>query len=344
MARPLQPELAQLDQLIDRAGARLCAEQITRIETPEGRLPIWSMSLGSRDPQHPAIGFFGGVHGVERIGSQVLLAFLEHLVARLDWDDTLDDLLKRCRLVFIPIVNPGGFLRGTRANPAGIDLMRHAPIEAEAAVRWPLGGQRLSRHLPWYRGPVGGDWQPEARALIDTVQQRLLTHRVACSVDCHSGFGFRDRLWFPYAGKQRPLAALADVMALHAQLIATLPHHDFYVFEPQSLNYTTHGDLWDYLLDHAEQHTASEWFLPLTLEMGSWTWMRKNPRQLLNPLGLFNPLLPHRHTRVLRRHLNLFEFLIRAFVSEARWRPQGADRLAHAQAGRALWYPDLTSG
>jgi hypothetical protein len=29
--------------------------------------------------------------------------------------------------------------------------------------------------------------------------------------------------------------------------------HDFYVIEPQSVQYTTHGDLWDYMYDMSRQ-------------------------------------------------------------------------------------------
>ena len=48
-------------------------------------------------------------------------------------------------------------------------------------------------------------------------------------------------------------------------------------------------------------------FLPLTLEMGSWLWVKKNPRQLFSRHGIFNPLIEHRQQRVLRRHLALLD-------------------------------------
>ncbi|MES2908568.1 MAG: M14 family zinc carboxypeptidase [Pseudomonadota bacterium] len=332
------PELLALDALIDKAGSRLVSEVVTRIDVDGHSLPLWCLSMGNRSPDVPAIGFFGGVHGVERIGSQVLIAYLGNLVERLQWDVTLHDLLTRLRLVFIPIVNPGGFLRGTRANPAGVDLMRHAPVEADGDVRWPLGGQRLSPHLPWYRGALGEPLQPEAEAVFKVVRERLLPHRFSLAVDCHSGFGFRDQLWFPYARTQQPLPHLAEAEALRALFNRTYPNHSFYLMEPQCLNYTTHGDLWDFLYDEARQQQPEKLFLPFTLELGSWAWMKKNPRQLLDPLGLFNPLLPHRHERVLRRHVTLFDFLQQACVSHRNWLPQGAGRELHEQAALARWF------
>lgn len=333
------PELLALEQLIDKAGARIVCDVVSKIDCDGESLPLWCLSLGTRRLDAPAIGFFGGVHGVERIGSQVLIAYLHNLVERLSWDATLHDLLTRVRLVFMPIVNPGGFLRGTRANPAGVDLMRHAPVEAEHQVPWLLGGQRLSRHLPWFRGNANTQLQPEAAALFQVVRERLLSHQFSVAIDCHSGFGFQDRIWFPYARSLKPFPHLAEAHALRALFNRTYPHHDFYLMEPQALSYTTHGDLWDYLYDEQRQLQPQRLFLPFTLEMGSWLWMKKNPRQLLDPLGLFNPILPHRQARVLRRHITLFDFLQQAALSRQAWLPRSAEqRRQHELAAHALWF------
>ncbi|MCG8459603.1 MAG: hypothetical protein MI919_25265, partial [Holophagales bacterium] len=80
------------------------------------------------------------------------------------------------------------------------------------------------------------------------------------------------------------------------------------MFEPQSRHYVTHGDLWDYAYQQAYQEERL--LLPLTLEMGPWRWVKKNPMQF-GPTGLFNPVKPHRVQRVLRHHMSLLEFLIR---------------------------------
>ena len=57
------------------------------------------------------------MHGLEHIGAQVVLAGLRSIVTRLQWDATLHHLLGQLHLVFMPVVNPGGMARGTRANP-----------------------------------------------------------------------------------------------------------------------------------------------------------------------------------------------------------------------------------
>ncbi|HSW13493.1 MAG TPA: M14 family zinc carboxypeptidase [Solimonas sp.] len=329
------PELDELESLIGRAGRALRSEVVCEVDYRGARWPVYCLELGSRSPQAPVVGFFGGIHGVERIGTQVLLAWLHTLVERLRWDEELERLLKRIRLVFMPLINPGGMLAVTRANPAGVDLMRNAPVDADAAVPL-LGGHRLSPMLPWYRGRAGEPMQPEAAAMCRVVEEKMLTQSFSLALDCHSGFGVRDQIWFPYARTRQPIDCLGELYALRSLFRATHPHHNIYVIEPQARHYTTHGDLWDYLYDRSREQ-GKGLFLPLTLELGSWMWLKKNPRQMLRLPGIFNPILPHRLQRTLRRHLTLFEFLLRAAVSHHRWLPQGEQAHLLQQAAIDYW-------
>ena len=339
-ARPFSagdfPELDELRTLIQRAGSMLRSETVCEVATGSERLPVYCLEMGSTETDAPAVGFFGGVHGVERIGTQVVLAFLHTLVERLRWDDSLGFLLARIRLVFMPLVNPGGMLRRTRCNPAGVDLMRNAPVEADGKVPLLLGGQRLSPVLPWYRGRLGEAMQPEAEALCRVVEQRLMPHPFSLALDCHSGFGTSNHVWFPYAHSRRPIDCLPEIYSLRTLFRSTHPHHGNYIIEPQSRRYTTHGDLWDHLYERSRVHTPNL-FLPLTLEMGSWLWIRKNPWQLFGRLGLFNPVEPHRIRRILRQHLTLFDFLVRAALSHRRWRPAPEERPALFESAAAYW-------
>lgn len=332
------PELDALERVIALGGQRLevSADRSTPFGHDGRTLPVYRIALGNPALQGAAVGFFGGVHGLERIGSQVVIAFLESLVMRLRWDSSLHQLLEQVRLVFMPIVNPGGMLRGTRANPRGVDLMRNAPVDAVDAVPFLVGGQRLSAGLPWYRGRRGGPMEAESNALCETVRRELLGRPFSLALDCHSGFGMRDRIWFPYASSRRPIPDLAQLHALSGIFSQSHGHHP-YEFEPQSRQYLAHGDLWDYLYAGALV-SPEQVFLPLTLEMGSWLWVKKNPRQLFSRLGIFNPLIAHREERVLRRHLPLLDFSIRAAAAHALWLPRGEGREQHERAGRALWY------
>jgi hypothetical protein len=330
------PELDAVQTLIRRAGSRMRSNVVCAVQWDGEMLPVYCLELGTTDPRKPAVGFFGGVHGVERIGAQVLLSYLHSLIERLHWDDALGHLLDNLRLVFMPIVNPGGMLARTRATPAGIDLMRNAPISASERVPLLLGGQRLSAQLPWYRGPANAPMAPEAQALCAVVEERLLPHAFAITLDCHSGFGTRDHIWFPYAHTRRPIECLADIYALRSMFRSTHPYHSIYSIGPQARHYMTHGDLWDHLYLRARERGSH--FIPLTLELGSWLWLKKSPLQIFNLLGLFNPVLPHRHQRTLRQHLVFMDFLVRAALSHERWRPPEAARAALHEAAVAYWY------
>jgi hypothetical protein len=306
------------------------------VDTARGRLPLHAITLGSDDPAHPAFGVFGGVHGLERIGTEVALAFTHALVRRMRWDATLQQMLRALRVVVMPLVNPGGMVRGSRGNPQGVDLMRNAPVDCASGAMPLIGGHRIGPALPWYRGRAGEPMQPEAQALCDVVREELARHAFAITVDCHSGFGLTDRVWFPYAHTAEPIEHLAELHALKCLFDEALIHHR-YGFEPQSHQYLTHGDLWDHLYQQSLR-TPDRVLLPLTLEMGSWIWVKKNPRQVFSRQGLFNPLIQHRQQRVLRRHAVLLEFLMRAAFNHARWQPTGGARSAAHERALALWY------
>ncbi|WP_068167101.1 M14 family zinc carboxypeptidase [Hydrogenophaga taeniospiralis] len=332
------PELIALEKIVGQGAPHLQARVVCEVSVAAGhRFPVYAIGLGTTDPQAPAVGFFGGVHGLERIGAQVVIAFLQNVVMRLRWDQTLHRQLEQVRLVFMPIVNPGGMWAATRANPRGVDLMRNAPVEAREKVPYLLGGQRLSAGLPWYRGRLGDPMEAESQALCDVVQSELLSRPFSLALDCHSGFGVSDRLWFPYAHTREPIAHLAELHALKDIFLQAHSHHP-YIIEPQSAQYLAHGDLWDHLYLRARAEHPERSFLPLTLEMGSWLWIKKNPRQLFSRKGIFNPLIDHRQQRVLRRHLSLLDFLARAACSHAHWTPSPDTRDQRHADALAHWY------
>ncbi|MBW2508454.1 MAG: DUF2817 domain-containing protein [Deltaproteobacteria bacterium] len=306
------PELDQLHAVIERLGRNARVETLTRV----GGYPIHGVVLGSTDEAVPCLLLVGGVHGLERIGTQVVLAYLRTLAERLHWDELTRNALERSRIAAIPLLNPVGMRAGTRANGNGVDLMRNGPTYAGGQASWFVGGQRISPLLPWYMGKKGR-FEPEAEALIEFVAKQTLSSAASIALDVHSGFGFQDRLWFPYAHTRRPFPSTPEVFALSELLDQTLPHHVYHI-EPVSRSYTIQGDLWDFMYDQARAHAAGL-FLPMTLEMGSWTWVRKNPRQLFSLPGSFNPIKRHRLARTLRRHLLLIDFLHRATVGHDAW-------------------------
>jgi hypothetical protein len=330
-------ELEQFERLIEQFGNKAHVEIVERIRYKQREYPIYCLTIGSMQPDMPVLAYFGGVHGLEKIGSEIVLSFLQTLIRLLEWDEEFAARLEKSRLVFMPIVNPVGVYRGTRSNGNGVDLMRNAPVEGVGKVRL-YSGHRLSPRLPWYRGN-NMHMEKEAQALCRTVREQLFPAPLSLAVDLHSGFGLQDRLWFPYAFGRKPFASIAEVYALKELFDRCYPHH-VYQIEPMSQEYVISGDLWDYLYDEFIGREGNDkLFIPLTLEMGSWLWLRKSPMHLFMRHGWFHPLLPHRQQRVLRRHLILFDFLHRCLLYPQPWAKLDAQQksLCNRKA-LELWY------
>lgn len=330
-------ELSYLEEVLESLNGISRVSTLDTVSYKSHNFPIYSVELGSSAPNAPTLAIFGGVHGLERIGSDVAISVLENFGEALKWDKTMQDRLSQSRIVFVPIVNPVGMYLKRRSNGRHVDLMRNAPVTATAKTPFLLGGQTYSSKLPWYRGHASGleDMEAESRAMCKVMLDRVLCADVSIAVDVHSGFGLRDQLWFPYAKSTQPFAQLSEVVKLKEILDKTYPNH-IYKIEPQSLNYTTHGDLWDYLL---EINPHKNLFLPWTLELGSWTWLKKNPTQLFSSLGAFNPIKPHRFKRTLRRHLALFDFFHRCVLSPDAWvSASEKDRALNFEFGKLLFY------
>lgn len=303
--------LAALDRLAAQAPA---VETLAVVDD----MPVRAFRFGTTDRRAPALLVTGGVHGLERIGTDVALSYLATLIARLSWDALLRDALSHTRVLVVPLLNPVGMARGQRANGNGVDLMRNAPAAPTGGTPL-LGGQQLSPRLPWYMGAPGAPMEPESAGLVAFVERELFAAPLAIALDLHSGFGFVDRLWYPYARTREPLPDRPAIDSLAHLLDDTLPNHVYRV-EQTAQVYTIRGDLWDHLYDRRREAGPGA-LLPLTLEMGSWAWVRKNPLQGLTNLGRFNPMKPHRHRRILRRHLPLLDFLFHAAASHRAWLP-----------------------
>ncbi len=257
-------QLLELDEIARHGEPHLKRRVLAEVPLAGTTLPIEAFILGAERRDAPSVGFFGGVHGLERIGAEVVTAYLRSIVMRLRWDEVIHRQLETMRFVFVPLVNPGGLVRGTRANPNGVDLMRNGPVDAKERVPYLIGGQRRSAALPWYRGRAGAPMEIESGALCRIVREELQCSPFSVSVDCHSGFGLRDRVWYPFAHTAQPIEHLPEIHALCETMDETLLHHR-YIVEPQSRQYLAHGDLWDHLYLTAPMSNV---FLPLTLEMG----------------------------------------------------------------------------
>jgi len=317
-------ELESILEIIEKSSLEVQSLISTKIQSiveyKNEKLPIYSFVIGNSDQSKPTLGLFAGIHGLERVGSQVLLGFLKSFIIQLNWDQNLRESLKDFRIVSLPIINPVGMKHLKRSNGNGIDLMRNSPVEAVSGSKFKIyRGHRISPKIPWYRGESPDhEMEIESLTLIKFVKDEMLKASVSMGIDFHSGFGLRDRLWFPYAYSSEKFHFFSIVEKAIELYEKTHPHH-IYKIEPQSDSYTTHGDLWDFLFLESRKNHPENIFIPWTLEMGSWSWLKKNPLQIFSIDGLFNPKIEHRFERTMRRHYILIHFITRLMQNPKAW-------------------------
>ncbi len=326
-------ELQQLERLADRGSKWFELKKQAEVRYKNQLLPIYSLQNIKFQKNAPLLFLVGGIHGVERIGSQSLLAFLSHLIERLHWDDYLNQLISKTQIVAIPVANPSGMALGKRSNANGVDLMRNSPIESFETKNLFVSGQSISSLLPWYRG--SNQLEVETATIDKVLGQAARETNFILSLDLHSGFGFRDRIWFPYAYRSRLMKRISPIVSLKLLWERSYPDNA-YIIEPQSNHYLTHGDLWDYFYKKYG-HKSGRTFIPLTLEMGSWIWLKKRPIQALRFDGYFNPNTKHRKSRVLRRHISLMNFLLHASINYQNWLPTPEQEDNLSQFAHTLW-------
>jgi hypothetical protein len=131
--RPLAdpgPFLDRIQQAARRAGWRS-----ERFGEAAG-FPLVALTRRSPGPR-PRIYLSAGIHGDEPAGPLAILGLLE--------SGALDG---RATWFLCPILNPGGFVRGTRENPSGIDLNRDYRNPRSPEIR---------SHLAWLGRQPGFD-------------------------------------------------------------------------------------------------------------------------------------------------------------------------------------------
>src|SRR5437660_2994799 len=77
-------ELDELERIAEASRGRVEATVLARV----GDFPLYALRLGSTSVRAPAVGFFAGVHGLERVGTHIVLSFLASLVTRLEHDES----------------------------------------------------------------------------------------------------------------------------------------------------------------------------------------------------------------------------------------------------------------
>ena len=66
------------------------------VESTGRQYPLLSAHYGQEGG--PTLLISGGVHGLERIGAQLTLSLLDSFEERLQWDEALQDILKKIKV------------------------------------------------------------------------------------------------------------------------------------------------------------------------------------------------------------------------------------------------------
>ena len=296
------------------------------------QFPIYHLKIGTARnlEQHPVL-LIAGIHGLEIIGIQLLLDFLAYIL-----NPSSDGYISNWRrfgigLHVIPILNPGGVILKTRANPSGVDLMRNAPVQADKAIKF-FGGHTISKRLPYYRGTKP---EQESQLLYDFVSQQMfsVTDAIIPILDIHSGYGTVHSVWWPYAKTRKPCAddELFKKISNYLKGERLLSEYNY---EPQSTQYTTHGDLWDWIYDAYQSLPKNDQIksknsnnkkingsklLPFTLELGTWSDIRNHPGRIFKKKKIFNPPKSHRQEFIESHRDFLLEFIELAKKSPDFW-------------------------
>lgn len=113
--------------------------------------PILALEKGSGDK---TTIIFGGFHGDEMLGVELVLAYAEYLNAD---ENTPSD----SKVLIIPALNPDGLVRGTRTNARDVDINRNFPTS-----NW-TDAARASRYFPGKRAAS----EPETQIAISLIEQ-----------------------------------------------------------------------------------------------------------------------------------------------------------------------------
>ncbi len=175
--------------------------------------PLYAMEIGQGEK---AVFILGGVHGRESINPAVLVQIAQDIGSLLKEGDTSAvELLKEYKLIFIPLLNPDGYVIAQE----GFSAIRNEKLRKEAMDKkirpyeWKGNGRGvdLNRNFPSvsYRGIKEGDYagsEAESRALIQLIRE----NQNAGMLDFHSRgeviYYYRNALGEDYNKRQRRLA------------------------------------------------------------------------------------------------------------------------------------------
>lgn len=96
-----------------------------------------------REEAEPEVRFVGAIHGDEVVGTEMCLRFLDLLLDGYATDSRIRALVDETDIWVVPVMNPDGFVAGSRRNATGIDLNRSFPDGAVDTIGTVFSGPAM---------------------------------------------------------------------------------------------------------------------------------------------------------------------------------------------------------
>jgi hypothetical protein len=105
-------------------------------QSVEGR-ELWAVLISDNpddEEDEPEFKYVSTMHGNEPLGTEICLYFIDLLLTGYGTDERITNLVDSTAIWIVPLMNPDGLERNTRANANGFDLNRNFPLLTDSSL------------------------------------------------------------------------------------------------------------------------------------------------------------------------------------------------------------------
>lgn len=306
-AAPTGPPLATVDAQLTRLAANHSeAAEVVLLGTSHGGRSLSALHIGDRggnvsEANETGVLLLAALHGNEQVGTRILLALAERLLAEYPANASLAETIDATDLWLVAVANPDGYVNATRKNGRDTDgdanYTRHndgVDLNRNFGCHWGSDAHS-SRDPTWstYIGPAPFS-EPETRALRELVTGRNLSY----SVSYHSGF-LPPVILHPWGWTDGEAAPDHALMERTAENLSAFNGYGWGQASDANLgSYPARGDSEDWLyanhsvlsftIEAREAANASE----VEDNVAALLWLLQKPPPILESAQIPEPLLP----------------------------------------------------
>ena len=105
-------------------------------QSVQGR-ELWAILISDNpddEEDEPEFKYIATMHGGENLGTEMCLYFIDLLLTEYGTNERITNLIDSTSICIVPLMNPDGLERGTRANANGVDLNRNFPLLTDSSL------------------------------------------------------------------------------------------------------------------------------------------------------------------------------------------------------------------